>query len=435
MKNKLLIIITAISLLFSPKINFGQIPNLGTASSFTLFTSAGAFTNLGLSQVTGDIGTNVGAFTGFPPGVVLGQIHVADATTALAASDLALAYGYLSGITCGAVLGTTLGNNQVLTPNVYCLGAAATLNGNLTLDGQGNPNAIFIFKINGALSTSTFSNILLINSAYLGNVYWQINGEFVLGDNSVFMGTIIANGAITLLESSSLMGRGLSIAGAISLHNNFVNIGMPPVASVISANGPTTFCTGGNVILSGNIGGIWSTGATTASITVNTSGDYFVTNTNPYGTVISNHIIVTVNTYPIASTISASGPTTFCAGGSVILSGNSGGTWSNGSITPSITANTSGDYFVTNTTICGSITSNHILVSVNPLPIASVILANGPTSFCIGGNVILSGNTGGIWSTGSLTPSITVNTAGDYFVTNTNSCGNITSNHILVTVN
>lgn len=54
------------------------------------------------------------------------------------------------------VIGTTLGNNQVLTPNIYCLGAASSLNGDLILDGEGDPNAIFIFKINGALSTSTF---------------------------------------------------------------------------------------------------------------------------------------------------------------------------------------------------------------------------------------------------------------------------------------
>ncbi|MCX6270483.1 MAG: ice-binding family protein, partial [Bacteroidetes bacterium] len=340
MKTKVFIIIGIYFMLFPiHKMVYGQAPNLGAASSFTLFTSAGAFTNIGLSDVTGDIGTNVGAFTGFPPGVVLGQIHVADATSALAAADLALAYGYLSGITCGAVLGTTLGNDQVLTPNVYCLGAASTLNGNLTLDGQGNPDAIFIFKIDGALLTSIFSNILLINSATLGNVYWQINGEFILGDNSAFKGTLIVNGAITLLESSSLMGRGLSIAGAISMHNNLVNIGLPPTASVISANGPTTFCEGDNVVLSGNIGGIWSNGSSTPSITVTTAGDYFVTNSNPFGSVTSNHIIVIINPLPIASVILANGPTTFCQGNNVMLSGNTDGIWSTGSLTPSITVN------------------------------------------------------------------------------------------------
>jgi hypothetical protein len=59
------------------------------------------------------------------------------------------------------------------------------INGTLTLDGQGNPNALFIFKINGAFSTGTFSNVVLINSASLCNVYWQVGGQFDLGNNSV----------------------------------------------------------------------------------------------------------------------------------------------------------------------------------------------------------------------------------------------------------
>ena len=82
---------------------------------------------------------------------------------------------------------------------------------------------------------------------------------------------------------------------------------------------------------------------------------------------------MTVNPLPVASIISAGGATTFCEGGSVILSGNIGGTWSTGAVTPTITVTTSGDYFVTNTTACGSVTSNHILVTVNPLAITSLI--------------------------------------------------------------
>jgi hypothetical protein len=94
----------------------------------------------------------------------------------------------------------------------------------LILDGQGDSNALFIIKINGALSTSAFSKVILINSAYFNNVYWQVNGQFTAGDSSVFRGSIISDGAISLLEGSSLYGRGISIAGAISLHNNLVEM-------------------------------------------------------------------------------------------------------------------------------------------------------------------------------------------------------------------
>ncbi|MGB3085216.1 MAG: ice-binding family protein, partial [Saprospiraceae bacterium] len=187
-------------LFMMPNFVFGQIPNLGEATSFALFTAAGAFNNLGNTSIVGDIGTDVGAFSGFPPGILVGEIHVADATSAQAATDVDVAYSYLSSLTCGMVIGTTLGNNQVLTPNIYCLGAASSLNGDLILDGEGDPNAIFIFKINGALSTSTFSNVVLLNSASLCNVYWQVNGAFALGDGSVFRGTLLVNGAISLLE-------------------------------------------------------------------------------------------------------------------------------------------------------------------------------------------------------------------------------------------
>ena len=431
MKTKLLIYLSSLCLLFLPYISFGQAPNLGTNSSFAAFTAVGAFSNTGASTVTGDVGTNVGAFSAFSPGTLIGQKHVADVVSANAATDVALAYSNLASRTCGSVLSTTLGSGQTLTPGVYCLGAASTLNGNLILDASGNPNGLFIFKIDGALSTTTLSTISLISTSAC-NVYWQVNGQVQLGAGSTFQGTILANGAITLLEGAQLTGRVLSQAGAISLNNNIVNLPTSPVASTIT--GPTALCAAGSIVLSGNVGGTWSTGATTPTITVTKPGDYFVTNTNGCGSVNSNHVIVTLSPAPVASTIIANGPTAFCVPGSVILSGNVGGTWSTGATTPTITVTTPGNYFVTNTNGCGSVNSNHVIVTLSPAPVASTITANGPTAFCVPGSVILSGNVGGTWSTGATTPTITVTTPGNYFVTNTNDCGTITSNHILVTL-
>lgn len=193
---------------------------LGTAASFAFFTSVGAFTNVGPSVITGNIGTNDGALTGFPPGTVTGQTHVQNAVSAQAATDVQAAYTSLGSGVCGAVLGTTLGNNQVLTPNTYCLGAASTLTGMLTLDGQGNASALFIVRIDGAFATGDFSSVKLINGASWNNVYWRVNGRVDIGTSAVFKGTIVANGAISLLESASLQGRGLSVVGAIALHTN-----------------------------------------------------------------------------------------------------------------------------------------------------------------------------------------------------------------------
>jgi len=157
-----------------------------------------------------------------------------------------------------------------------------------------------------------------------------------------------------------------------------------PATGVIASMNNT--CPGNTIILSeqgGSLGtgdvwtwyhnGIIGTG-TTIAIAPTISGLYCVKpngSTCPQTVINSTCINITVNPSATASTISASGATIFCSGGSVTLSGNSGGTWSNGATTSTITVNTSGDYFVTNTNSCGTVTSNHILVTVNALPTAN----------------------------------------------------------------
>ena len=234
MKRKFLIYII-VFLHFSPNIVKGQEQNIGSASSFALFTVDGAFSNSGSATVvTGDAGTNVGAFTAFPTGTIVGQIHVTDAMSAQAANDVTAAYNDLSSRIGGAVISTTL-EGQHLFPGLYNLGAASSLNGDLILDGGGDPDALFIIQIHGALTVgaSIISTLSLINKASAGNVYWQVDGQFELGASSVFRGTIITNGAINLLEGSTLLGKGLSIAGAISLHNTLVTT-YPSAAGTIT---------------------------------------------------------------------------------------------------------------------------------------------------------------------------------------------------------
>ena len=197
-----------------------QAPNLGAASSFGVFTAVGAFNNTGNTLIVGDAGTNVGAYADSP--TITGTLHVADATSADAATDLATAYSDLFNLTCDSVIGTTLGSNQILSPNIYCLGAASTLSGVLYLDAQNDSTALFIFQIDGAFSAASFSNVVLINSASSCNVFWQVNGQVDIGDSSNFKGIIIANGAINLLGGALVEGKVLSVAGAISLHSNKV---------------------------------------------------------------------------------------------------------------------------------------------------------------------------------------------------------------------
>ncbi len=254
MRSKLLLIITFVILISFSKLIFGQVPNLRSAFGFALFTSSGAFGNVGATNVTGNIGTNAGALTGFPPGTIVGQMHVADSISVQAAADVDVAYNDFSALICDTVIGTTLGNNQVLTAKIYCLEAASIVTGDLILNGEGNSNAVFIFKINGAFSTDILSRVVLIDSASFLNVYWQVNGAVELGDSSIFKGTIVANGAISLLESSSLLGRGLSRLGAISLQNNVVAIEIQSINSL-----PIELLSFNAKPASGNIQLDWST--------------------------------------------------------------------------------------------------------------------------------------------------------------------------------
>jgi len=322
MRSKILLIISAISaLIFSPKANFAQAPSLGTCSNFALFTAGGAFSNVGAATiVTGDVGTHVGAFTAFPPGTLVGTIHWLDPASTQAATDVATAYSDLD-TPVGSPISVIL-NGQVLTPGIYFTGsgAAASLNGEIILNGQNDPNSIFIIRIDGALTTSTFSSVTLINKASLCNVYWQINGQFQLGVNSVFRGTILVNGAIILLEGSSLLGRGLSIAGAIELHDNKVNF-MPIAAGTIT--GTSSVCQGQSgvsysvpaidnatdYIWTLPIGATITAGTNTNNITVDfnaiaTDGNITVDGTNSCGDgTVSADFAVTVNPLPIISLI------------------------------------------------------------------------------------------------------------------------------------
>jgi len=221
MKTKITFLIIFLSVLVNLKL-LAQAPNLGTASTFGLFTSAGEFNNTGSSIITGHIGTHAGALTGFPPGIVNGNIYQANATTSLAATDIAAAYSDLSTRTCSnPPLSVTLGG-ETLTPGVYCTGAATTLNGMLTFDGLGDPSGVFIIQINGAFDV-TSSNIIFVNGASACNIYWQVNGAFSIASGASFAGTMINAGAINLSSGSTTEGRLLSTVGAINIDNVNVN--------------------------------------------------------------------------------------------------------------------------------------------------------------------------------------------------------------------
>jgi hypothetical protein len=105
----------------------------------------------------------------------------------------------------------------VLTPNTYLLNAATSFNGNLYLNALGNSNAVFVIQINGALSTSTFSRVVLMNGANANNIFWKVDRAASINDYSVFHGTLIVNnGALNLATGDSIYGRAFTTTGALS---------------------------------------------------------------------------------------------------------------------------------------------------------------------------------------------------------------------------
>jgi hypothetical protein len=204
----------------SPLLTGPAAPDLASTANFALFSRDGEVTNSGATFVKGDVGTNVGLTTGFDPLNVNGTIHpIPDNSTAACAADLLNVYNYLDTLPADIELlyPAQFGNNLVLTPHTYLMNAATTFTDTLYLDAQGNANAVFVIKINGALSTSTYSKVILINGAQASNVFWKVDGAVNINDNSIFNGTIVANnGAISLNTGDSLYGRALTTNGAFN---------------------------------------------------------------------------------------------------------------------------------------------------------------------------------------------------------------------------
>ncbi|MBC7594949.1 MAG: DUF3494 domain-containing protein [Kineosporiaceae bacterium] len=193
--------------------------NLGRAATYSVFGSA--VTDNGLSTLSGDLGS-IGALTGFTDKSVGGTTHAGDADVSAVSSDFQAAYADAVGRTQT----TTFAGDQIgktFLAGVHRTGAAFALSagGVLTLDAQGDPNAVFIFQVDAALNTAADSSIQLANGAQAANVYWQVNGAAGTGADSAFVGTILANGAITIGARGTLIGRALA-SGAVTLASNTI---------------------------------------------------------------------------------------------------------------------------------------------------------------------------------------------------------------------
>ena len=197
-------------------------PTLGSAKSFAVL-GASTVTNTGSSTIQGDLGVYAGtAVTGFPPGLVIGgTIHAADAAAGNAQNDVLTAYNFLSQGCTLDLTGQDLGG-KTLTKGVYCFSSSAGLTGTLTLDAQGDANAVFIFRTGSTLTTASNSNVRLINGAQPCNVFWQIGSSATLGTYTSFIGNILAVASITATTGANVSGRLLARTAAVTLDTNHI---------------------------------------------------------------------------------------------------------------------------------------------------------------------------------------------------------------------
>ena len=380
----------------SQQIVYTVTPTAGSCIGIPFTYTVTLSTPVSVAAITGATNVCIGSTT---------QLASATSGGAWTSTNTAVATVSSTGVVTGITTGTTT-ISYTVTNSVGCIGVvSATINVN-TL-----PTAL----ITPSGSTTLCDGGSVTLTASTGSSYLWSNG---LQTQSITVGNA-GNYSVIVTNAAGCSTTSAPVAVIVNA--------LP--SATISANGPTTFCQGGSVTLTASSGTsyAWSNGAPTSSITVNTSGNYSVTITNANGcSATSASVAVTVNTLPIANITSLNG-NTFCQGGSVTLVSSAGSSyaWSNGLTTQSINVTTSANLTVTVTNANGcSATSAPFGVTMNAAPVAT-ITANGPTTFCQGGQVTLTAPAAAAyqWNSGETTQSIVVNVDGPSTVTITNANG------------
>lgn len=222
-----------------PAMSFAAQPtvNLGTTAGFAILAGE-TITNTGATTVNGDIGLAPGTdFPGQADITLNGALHLADAVALQAQNDLVIAYADAAGRTPVTRIETELGGKTLL-PGVYDSESTTfEINGTLTLDAQGDPDAVFIFKMGKTLVAMSGSNVNLINGARFCRVFWQVGSSATLGTGAHFVGHILADVSITLDKGATVQGQLLAKSGSVVLNNNTITNGF---CSNVLASGTTT---------------------------------------------------------------------------------------------------------------------------------------------------------------------------------------------------
>jgi large repetitive protein len=374
-----------------------------TTQSITV-TSAGTY-NVTITNATGTVTASKTVTLSFPPTpAISGPSSFCSGNTATLTASGGVSYLWSTGATSASINITTGGSYTVTVSNSSGCKSATTKS--VTLNAS--PTA----SISGPSTYCAGSGTLTASG---GTSYLWNTGETTASISPNTSGTY----SVTVTGSN----------GCTATANKPIAVNAVPVASI---SGPSTICSGSGAVLtaSGGVAYSWSTGATTASITVTSAGTYTVTVTNGATCTATASRTLTVSALPTAS---ISGPTTFCVGnGTLTASGGATYLWSTGATTASINPATSGTYQVTVTNSAGCTATAGQTVTVNPLPAAAI---SGPATRCSADPAVTltaSGGTSYLWYNGTTNTSITATAGAVYRVTVTNSAGcTATASHTL----
>ncbi|KAK3109362.1 hypothetical protein LTR53_017462, partial [Teratosphaeriaceae sp. CCFEE 6253] len=185
---------------------------------------------------------------------------------------------------------------MTLNAGVYSFSSSGGLTGILTLDGQGDPNAVFVFQFGSTLTTATASSIVLINGAQACNIYWQVGSSATLGTATVFAGNVIAQASITVTTGTSLLGGGFfALTAAVTLDTNAIDplgacgaLILAPVSSILAP----------------------ATSTTTTAMSTTVAPTTVVQMTVVPTTVVQTTVVATTDTTTITSTVTNPASTT-----------------------------------------------------------------------------------------------------------------------------